>query len=201
MAETEDAAMRGVLPVIGANWWAFALRGVFALILAAFAVSWPGLTGRLLAVLFASYLLVDAIFAFITAVVGAEDQRRWWPLLAESTLGVVVSFAIFLIPDAGVETLVYLLAVWAALTGILQIYAGVLLRRRIEGDEWWLTTAGVASLAFAAALVVLPGPGLGLLVLLLAAYATFFGVALIALAYQVRSVQRGSLAELSARAG
>lgn len=184
----------GALPILGENWWALAMRGGFAIVLGVLAAIWPNLTPQLLAVLFASYLLVDAIFAVITAIAGAEDRRRWWPMLAESLIGIAVAFWIFLTPGMAIDELSTVIGFWAILTGSLEIYAGQLLRRFIEDSEWWLTTAGIVSLVFGIALIWLSGFERQTLIWLLVGYALFFGMAFIALAFQVRTVQRRSLA-------
>lgn len=188
----------GVLPILGENWWAIAIRGGFAVILGVMAVAWPDfapdLGPRLLAVLFASYLFVDASLAFVTALVGAEDHRRWWPMMAESAIGVVVAFAIYLSLGTGVSALAMLIGGWAVVTGALEIYSAVLLRRLIDARELRLTLAGVISVAFGIGLIALPDPSLSTVRWLIVGYALFFGGALVALAYHVRDVQRASLA-------
>lgn len=188
----------GVLPVLGENWWAIGLRGAFAIILGVLIVVWPdvapNLGPRLLAVMFASYLFVDATLAFITALVGAEDHRRWWPMMAESVIGVVVAFAIYLALGTGISGLVLLIGGWAIVTGALEIYSAVLLRRLIDAHELRLTLAGVISILFGAVLIALPDPSLSTVTWLIVAYAIFSGAALVALAFHVRDVQRASLA-------
>lgn len=188
----------GVLPILGENWWAIGLRGAFAIILGVLIVVWPDvapdLGPRLLGVMFASYLFVDASLAFITALVGAEDHRRWWPMMAESTIGVVVAFAIYLALGTGLSGLVLLIGGWAILTGALELYSAVLLRRLIEARELRLTLAGVISILFGVALIALPDPSLTTVTWLIVGYAIFSGAALVALGFHVRDVQRASLA-------
>ena len=189
-----EAGAVGVLPILGENWWALALRGAFAVVLGAMAAVWPGLGPILLGVLFASYLLVDASLAFVTAVVGAEDRQRWWPMLAESVVGVAVAFWIYLSLGTSISELTSLIGGWAIVTGALELYSAVLLRRRIDASERWLTLVGALSVVFGAALVALPDPTLATLTWLIVGYALVFGAALLALAFHVRDVQRASLA-------
>lgn len=188
----------GVLPILGENWWAIGLRGAFAIILGVLIVVWPDvapdLGPRVLGVMFASYLFVDASLAFVTALVGAEDHRRWWPMMAESVVGVVVAFAIYLALGTGVSGLALLVGGWAIATGALEIYSAVLLRRLIDTRELRLTLAGVVSIVFGVGLIALPDPSLSTVRWLIVGYALFFGAALVALGYHVRDVQRASLA-------
>jgi uncharacterized membrane protein HdeD (DUF308 family) len=188
----------GMLPILGENWWAIGLRGAFAIGLGVLIVVWPDvapdLGPRVLGVMFASYLFVDASLAFVTALVGAEDHRRWWPMMAESVVGVAVAFAIYLSLGTGISALVLLIGGWAIVTGALEIYSAVLLRRLIDAREVRLTVAGTISILFGAVLIALPDPSLSTLTWLIVGYAVFFGVALVALAFHVRNVQRASLA-------
>lgn len=195
--EGEVGAVAG-LPVLGENWWAIGLRGAFAIGLGVLIVVWPDvapdLGPQILAILFASYLFVDASLAFITALVGAEDRRQWWPMLAESTLGIVVSFLLYLSLGIDVSGLALLIGGWAIVTGAFELYSALLLRRLIDAREWWLTLAGIVSVLFGAALVGLSDLSLETLTWLIVGYAVFFGVALVALAFHVRDVQRASVA-------
>jgi uncharacterized membrane protein HdeD (DUF308 family) len=82
--------------------------------------------------------------------------------------------------------LVYLIAAWALVTGVLEIIAAIRLRKEIEG-EWLLALSGVFSVALGALLAIAPGPGAVGLVWFFGAYAMAFGVLMIALSFKLRS--------------
>jgi uncharacterized membrane protein HdeD (DUF308 family) len=65
------------------------------------------------------------------------------------------------------------------------------LRREIE-NEWLMILSGGLSVLFGVILAVLPGVGLLSLVWLVGIYALIFGVALIALGFEVRGHRRES---------
>jgi uncharacterized membrane protein HdeD (DUF308 family) len=175
-----------VLPVLSRNWWALALRGLAAIVFGVLAFVWPGLTLWALVLLFGAYMLVDGIFAIVAVVRAAGREARWWLLLVEGVLGVLAGLVAFLWPGITALALLYLVAAWAIVTGILQIVGAVRLRREIEG-EWALILGGVLSVIFGVVLVVLPGPGILALVWLIGAYAVVSGVLLIVLAFRVRN--------------
>jgi uncharacterized membrane protein HdeD (DUF308 family) len=187
---TNDAsspAGRGVLRTLGRNWWALALRGVAAILFGVLAFAWPGITLFVLVLFFGAYMLVDGIFAIVAAVRAAGEEDRWWLLLIEGILGVLAGLVAFFWPGLTALALLYFIAAWAIVTGIMEIVAAVRLRQEIEG-EWALGLSGLLSVIFGVLLVVLPAPaGLLSLVWLIGAYAVATGVLLLILAFRVRS--------------
>jgi uncharacterized membrane protein HdeD (DUF308 family) len=71
--------------------------------------------------------------------------------------------------------LVWLIALWGVLTGILEILAAVRIPRGRAG-YWLLATGGVSSLFLALLILALPHGDRALVVRLLGAYALVFGV-------------------------
>ena len=121
------------------------------------------------------------------AVRAAGEEDRWWLLLIQGILGVLASLVAFFWPGLTALALLYFIAAWAIVTGIMEIVAAIRLRQEIEG-EWALGLSGLLSVIFGILLVVLPAPaGLLSLVWLVGAYAVATGVLLLILAFRVRS--------------
>ena len=80
----------------------------------------------------------------------------------------------------------YTIAIWAVVTGVLEIVLAIRLRKEVKG-EWFVALTGVVSIALGIALVLLPLAGLLAWVWLIGAYSIVFGVILIALALRLRS--------------
>ena len=76
--------------VLARNWWALALRGLFAVLFGIMAFAWPGITLAVLVLLYGAFALVDGIFAIAAAVVGRPRGMPWWALLLEGVLGIAV---------------------------------------------------------------------------------------------------------------
>jgi uncharacterized membrane protein HdeD (DUF308 family) len=191
MTTNPDAERPGqpILPVLSRNWWALALRGLAAIVFGLLAFILPGITLTALILLFSAYMLVDGVFAIVAAVRAEERDTRWWLLLAEGVLGVLAGIVAFAWPGLTALALLYLVAAWSIITGILQIVGAIRLRREIEG-EWALILGGVLSVIFGVLLAVLPGPGILALLWLIGAYALVSGVLLIILAFRVRNEPR-----------
>jgi uncharacterized membrane protein HdeD (DUF308 family) len=183
---TNAGASGPVLPDLSRNWWLVALRGLAAIVFGVLAFVWPAITLWALVLLFGAYMLVDGIFAIVAAVRAAGREARWWLLLIEGVLGVLAGLVAAFWPGLTALALLYFIAAWAIVSGILEIAGAIRLRREIEG-EWALGLSGALSLLFGVLLVVIPAPaGLLSLVWLIGAYALAFGVLLLVLAFRLR---------------
>lgn len=181
-----------LLPLLSRNWWALALRGLAAILFGILAFAWPGITLFVLVIFFGAYLLVDGIFAIVAAVRAAGEEARWWLLLIEGILGVVAGLVAFFWPGLTALALLYLVAAWAIVTGIMEIVGAIRLRQEIVG-EWALILSGVLSFIFGVLLVVIPArAGLLSLTWLIGIYAIAFGVIMLVLAFRVRGLARSA---------
>jgi uncharacterized membrane protein HdeD (DUF308 family) len=169
------------------SWWALALRGVFAILFGILAFVWPGLTVEVLVLLWGAYALVDGVFALAAVAAGYGRAGQWWALLLEGFVGIVVGLLTFVWPGITAVALVYVIASWAIATGIFEIVAAIRLRKYIRG-EWLLALSGILSVLLGLGLFIAPGAGALVLVLWIGAYAIVFGVLLLALAFQLRSM-------------
>jgi uncharacterized membrane protein HdeD (DUF308 family) len=166
------------------NWWALALRGVSAILFATFAIFWPGITATVLVFLFAIYVLFDGVFALLAALREAQRHGRSGALLLEGVLDILIAILAFLWPKAALVALIYLIALWAIITGIALIVAGFALIR-LSG-EWLLVASGLLSVLLGIILFVHPGVGVVALSWWLGLYALLFGIALVSAAFRIR---------------
>lgn len=177
-----------MIATLARYWWVLAIRGVAAILFGIAAFLWPGLTLTVLVLLFGAYALVDGIFAVVGGFTARAEQERWWVLILEGIAGIALGVLTFLWPYITALVLLYFIAAWAIVTGVLEVAAAIRLRREITG-EWLLGLAGVASILFGVLLVLLPGPGALALVWLIGAYALIFGIVLVILAFRLRSLR------------
>ena len=174
------------------HWWVIALRGLAAVLFGVLAFVWPGMTLAVLVLLFGAYALVDGILAIMVAVRGGTDHRLIMGL--EGVVGVLAGLATFVFPGLTALVLLYIIAFWAVLTGVLEVVAAVRLRRAIT-NEWGLIVGGVLSVLFGIVLIVAPGAGALAVVFVIGAYAVLFGITLLMLSWRLRSHAQGLPAE------
>ena len=175
----------GMVQVLARNWWALALRGVFAIIFGLIALINPGLTLLALVFLFGAYSLIDGVFGVAAAVRAAEAHNRWGWLLVEGIAGIVAGIIAFVVPGITAIVLLYLIAAWALVTGVFELIAGFRLRGHLA-NEWLLLLGGAASIILGVLLIVRPGAGALALLWLIGFYAILFGVLMLILAFRLR---------------
>jgi len=182
----DSAAMSAVL---AQNWWAVALRGAIAILFGLFALFQPGVTMLSLVVVFGAYALVDGIFAIVAATRAAGHHERWGFLLLEGIVGIAAAAAAFFWPSLTLVVFVTLVAVWALFTGGFMLAAAF--RLHADHGRWWLALGGIVSILYGGLLIVTPMIGALVLTWWLGAYALIFGVAMIVLAWRLKSRHQG----------
>jgi uncharacterized membrane protein HdeD (DUF308 family) len=166
-------------------WWVFAPRGVLAITFGVLAALMPELTLTALVLLFGSYAIIEGGLNVFAAIRRRRDQPLRWMLLLEGLVSIAVGAITFFLPGLTALVLLYVIAAWAIVTGVLEIAAAIRLRKRIRG-EWWLALSGMASVIFGVLVAIFPGAGALALVVWIGAFAMLFGALLIGLAFRLR---------------
>jgi uncharacterized membrane protein HdeD (DUF308 family) len=173
-------------------WWTLAVRGAIVVLFGLAALIWPDITLRVLVWLYGFYAVVDGLVALATLLVGGRQAsgRHGW-LIFEGIVGIAAGVFTFLWPGITALVLLYLIAAWAVVTGLLKVVAAIILRRELRG-EWLLVLAGILSVAFGVLLAIRPGEGAIALVSLIGLFAIVFGVALLLLGARLRRLRNRS---------
>ena len=175
--------------VLARNWWSLVIRGLVAILVGIVAIVWPGITFGALVLLFGAYALVDGVFALIGAFRASRAHERWGALVLEGIAGIAAAAITILWPGITAVALVYVIAAWAVITGVLEIAAAVRLRRFVA-REWLLILSGVASILFGVLAAALPLVGAFAIAVGIGIYALVFGTLLIALGFRLRNWTR-----------
>lgn len=174
--------------MLARNWWSLVLRGIAGIIFGLVALIWPGLTLTVLIIWFGAYVLVDGIFAIAAGIRAVEHRTDYWVLFVEGLAGIVIGIVTFLWPGLTALAFLYLIAVWALVTGVLEL--GAAFHPNVSGTPRWLYgLSGVASIIFGILLVVFPGTGALTILWLIGAYAIIFGIILIALGLRLHGLR------------
>jgi uncharacterized membrane protein HdeD (DUF308 family) len=150
------------------------LKGLCAIVFGLLTLAWPGVTVITLVLLYGAFALVDGVLALAAAIKGGVPAPRWW-LAIMGVIGIAAGLLTFGWPGITALVLLFLIAVWAITTGIMQIVGAIRLRKEID-DEWLLIAGGVLSVLFGIVLVLQPRVGLVALVSIIGAYAILYGL-------------------------
>jgi uncharacterized membrane protein HdeD (DUF308 family) len=170
-----------------AHWWVPLARGLIAILFGVVLFLLPLPAVLTFVLVFGAFAFADGALAIVQAVRFAHPGRaRWWWTIAQGVVGIAIGVATFVVPGITAQTLGLLIAAWAIATGVLEIGTAIRLRREIE-NEFFLIVAGIASLVLGLVLAAFPLGALIAVVYLVAAYAFVAGIALVALAFRLRS--------------
>src|SRR5262249_43681938 len=157
------------------------LRGIVGVVIGVLAFVWPGLTIAVLVGIFALYAFIDGITNLFTGLSRSASQGgRSWALVAQGFVGIVAGVVTVIWPGITALALLWFVAVWAIVTGALEIAAAIRLRKVVSG-EWLMALSGVLSIVFGGLLFAFPAAGVVGIAWLLGWYAAIAGIVLIAL--------------------
>jgi len=174
-----------MLKILQKNWWVFGLRGLLSIIFGVLALVWPEITLLTLVTLFGVFVLVDGVLDLLAGFASAESNRRWWVLILEGLVEIGVALMTFFWTDITAIVLLYFIAAWAVLSGLMEIIAAVQLRRMIE-NEWAMILGGILSIVLGVLLIIFPQAGAVSLTWLIGIFAIIFGILFVILAFQLR---------------
>jgi uncharacterized membrane protein HdeD (DUF308 family) len=172
-------------PMSALAWGVLVIRGIVAIIIGLVAILWPEVTLMGLVKLLGVYAFVSGIF---TGLVGAIWPPGWGVrrlMILQGVLGTVIGVVPLIWPETAALVLLYVIAAWAIVSGVLELAAAIRLRRVISG-EWTLIVGGILLVIFGVLLAVWPKEGLIALVWIFGVFAVVFGVLQLVLAYRVR---------------
>ena len=172
-----------VVDQLARHWWVIGLRGLAAILFGVLAFVWPGMTLAVLVLLFGAYALVDGVLTLVAAFRGGVQHRI--VMVVEGVVSVLAGLAAFVWPGLTALVLLYIIAFWAIVTGVLEIVAAIRVRRAIS-NEFGLVIGGIVSVVFGVVLLIAPGAGALAVIFLIGVYAVVFGIALLGLAWRLR---------------
>ncbi len=177
--------------LLARNYWLIVLRGSVAVLFGLVMFIFPTPTLAALRVFLGLYLLMDGLLAASAGLTHHNGSRPWRLLLVNGLLSSGTGVLILAVPGFTALTVLYLIAVWAIATGLVELVSALRLRAEID-NEAFLTLSGVLSVALGAVLMMWPGVITSGLILLFGAYMLVFGLLLIGLGLQLWDWQKSA---------
>lgn len=179
-------------------WFWSVIRGVVAVLFGLIAMISPVTTASALALFIGIFFIIDGIVAVLDGIrfrgVPGAGPRLVLGLLALAFGVVIVAW-----PHATTVVVMYLVAVWALIIGLIQVFIN-LSARGIPGSGWgWGLLVGVLTVIFSILVFAQPRAGIATIMWLIGGFAVVIGIVLIILGFTLRSqVSRSGLAERTA---
>lgn len=120
------AAIRGggMVP----RWW-LALAGVVSILTAIVVFAWPDLTALILVYMIGFWSILRGALEIIGAIRLRNEISNEWSLGAAGLLSVIFGLILVFMPGAGAIGLLWLIATWAVLFGLLLIWVAFRLKK------------------------------------------------------------------------
>jgi uncharacterized membrane protein HdeD (DUF308 family) len=180
-----------VKSVAKAVWWLVLLRGIFMVIFGIIALVSPGIALLTLVWLFGFYAILDGITAVMIGV-RARGEPHWVWLIVQGVVSVLAGVIALIWPGVTALVLLFVVAFWAIILGIGEI-GGAFASRKSGSNAWgWTLAAGVLNVIFGVLLLIWPASGILTLIWLVGIFTLAGGIALIVLAFRVRSVAKST---------
>lgn len=151
------------------------LKSIANIIFGFLVLMFPGLTLGILAIAFAVNLLIVGLFMIFEPAFDQINKHAVLTVLL-GILSVGVGVYVLSRPMAGIAILSILLAAWAFLFGIADLFLGFKLTEAKIRDAWLYTATGILSIIFAIYLAFNPLEGSLTLVWIVGVYALITGI-------------------------
>jgi len=170
---------------ISRYWWMFLVRGVVALLLGLMALLVPDIAFASLIIFLGAYLFIDGIFSVMAAISARKTLKDWnWYLLSGIT-GILIGLITFYHPFATATAVIYMIAFWSLVAGLVEIAVAIRMARVIKGEGWYIL-GGALTILFGILLITNPIAGAITLTMLFGIYAIAIGVMLLSLSMRLR---------------
>lgn len=179
-----------------ATWWVVLVRGICIGILSLLLLFWTGPTLLIVTLFAGGFLFVSGVWAAVGGFLHRKGNSKWWLDIIIGIIGVIAGLIVMLNPlkigAIAPELLVVLMAFFALISGILEIYKGVHIRREGHKDGSHIIV-GVGYLLVALILMLMPIMGelaIGLLIYGFGFFLLFIAFVLIWYAFVLRGYSK-----------
>lgn len=137
------------------SWWSLLIKGVVAIIIGILALAGPGYMMRFGVSLLGIFVLIVGIVATVGALMHRKESDKWIVMLVPGLIGIVIGVFALAAPAVIAAILIYLIAIWALIHGISEIYGALKYREEVRG-EWVPLIVGITSVIFGILLLAEP---------------------------------------------
>jgi uncharacterized membrane protein HdeD (DUF308 family) len=101
------------------NWWLVLLLGIVSIAAGAIAIFKPDITILVLVLIMGANAFAHGVLEIVMAIKLRKTIEREWLLVLTGVVSVIFGVLVFLFPTAGALTMVYLISLYAIVTGVM----------------------------------------------------------------------------------
>jgi uncharacterized membrane protein HdeD (DUF308 family) len=167
--------------------WVPILLGVVSILFGVACFMVPNTALSVLLALFGAYAFLAGVLAIYWALTLASEHQPWLGLLFGGILGIAAGIIAYRAPGMTAQALLYVLAAWVILRGILDIVTAYALRQVVPG-EWATAVSGVLSIVVGYLLIANPQQGQTWVLWVIGIYAVLYGLLMVAVGARLRKL-------------
>jgi uncharacterized membrane protein HdeD (DUF308 family) len=124
------------------RWWVFILEGLVSIVAGGIALIWPQIATLAIVLLMAGWAFLTGILEIVAAIRLRHEINNEWLLALGGIISIVLGVFLFLQPFAGGIAIIWTVAAYAIIFGLLLIALGFRLRNRsVPTDRQTLRSA------------------------------------------------------------
>ena len=116
----------------GKPFWSLVIVGLLGIAAGIVTFIWPGMTALVLLMFIAAWAVVMGIFQIVAAIRLRKEIKNEWLLGLSGVLSVLFGIIMFVQPGAGALAVIWVIAAYAIVFGILLIWLGLRLKKGSE---------------------------------------------------------------------
>ena len=170
-------------------WLVPTLRGILAIIFGMILFLYPKVSLVFMVTLFGAFLLISGLMTLILSWLRRNEGVLWKSYFPDAFISILIGGIVFFWPQMTSLILIYLIATWALISGLIQIISTLRLR------EWfpylWLNAlTGVFLVLFGLTIFIHPGAGAVAISFIIGAVCIFYGILSLGMGLQLRNVSK-----------
>jgi uncharacterized membrane protein HdeD (DUF308 family) len=170
------------------QWWVFVLQGIVGIIFGVLVLLFPGAALATIVALFAAWAVISGIGALAQGWREAQHRGNSWPYFLIGVVAIAAGVLAVFSPASTLLALIVFVGAWQLVAGLTEIYVAYRIRREVE-NEWLIAASGVLRAILGLAFLLMPGLGVVVSLIFIAANAFAFGILAIVTGLRLRTLR------------
>lgn len=159
-------------------------RGIVAIIIGLVVMFFTQATLAVLVLIIGIFAILDGIILIFGAF-SAKEHGKWWVFLLEGVISIIFGIILFTWPAITILIVLYLIAFWAIITGLIEMIVGFSEEEGVIG-KWLLATVGILSLIIGILMLFAPLKTIEVVMWLIGLYAFIVGIGMLIFGFQLK---------------